>query len=76
MPDNQYERGQRNGRTQATFEGIADSLDDIRERFDRLACRQHAADIASVKTWIKLVGGFGGAVFLLMLGILLKMVLL
>lgn len=68
----EYERGRINGTTAATLEGIAAAVDDMRRRFDRLACVTHAAAIAENKTWIKIVGGIGGAIFIMVLGLLLK----
>lgn len=65
-----YLNGIRDGKTEATLEGLAKSMDDLKEKLEGLPCSERAALFASVRADLKKVW----AIVLLMLAGLLGIV--
>ena len=63
-----FENGFAQGRTDASLEGIADAVDEIKQRLNRLPCSERWGHISSLQTAQKylwalmffLVAAFGG----------------
>ncbi len=53
-PRNDYERGKRNGKTEATLNSLADSLDRIEDALEKLPCVAHENLLGRYGLWLKL----------------------
>ena len=74
-PHHDYSRGLRNGRTEATLESIARSLDEIRDRLDHLPCVTHGQELSDLRRWVVMLSCIGGALDMAGLGVLIKLAL-
>ena len=54
LPKNDYERGRRNGKTEATLAGLAGSLDRIEDVLEKLPCVAHGNLLGRYGLWLKL----------------------
>ena len=67
-----FENGFAQGKTEATLEGIADSVDAIFGKLDRLPCSEHWGLLSSLKTSQKYLWALMLVVFGTVAGLLLK----
>lgn len=48
-----YEQGLRNGKTEASLEGIAEAVDRIESRLDCLPCTEHGRIVSSIRAAVR-----------------------